>query len=290
MKILRVLFISIMLLFLLSGCDDNDDKQPLSSSFWTDGYCQQTSVQHALPGMTEITFKQDGDWTTLPIVKLPDSFVGWDQKSRIGFLDDIRQMMMNRGEGRGPDLAGPHNGIVATVGYKRDDSCFSLNNAVKGMGFLPKPEKIDELLALLDSTVDASMPEKLDILTGFYENIEDNFDLDKQVSLELYSNPEFMTQSFLNQVYNPVSTIVFLDIPSYKVKTVVRLLDPHDPELNAYEQKVVTWINKIHSYFHGPFTVDFMGVIYYAVQVYDNSPMGQNPDTGMGRRIMPPLP
>jgi hypothetical protein len=86
---------------------------------------------------------------------------------------------------------------------------------------------------LLDATIDNPMPEKLDILVGFYENLEENFDLDKQVSLELYSNPEFMTQSFLNQVYNPISTIVFLDIPSYKVKTVVRLLDPNNPDLNV---------------------------------------------------------
>ena len=99
-----------------------------------------------------------------------------------------------------------------------------------------------------------------------------------------------MTQSFLNQVYNPISTIVFLDIPSYKLKTVVRLLDPKDPDLNDYEKKVVLWINKIHDYFHGPFTVDFMGVVYHTVEVFDNSPRGQNPDTGMGRRIMPLMP
>ena len=289
MKILMGILVILVTLILFTGCDNMNDKQPDAMSFWTDGYCQQLSVQHLVQGMDKITFKLDNNWTSLPIVKLPDSFVGWNQTRRKGFLEDIRQMMMGQG-GKSPELAGPHNGIVATVGYKRDDSNFSLNNAVKGMGFLPKAEKLDKLIALLETTIDSPMPEKLDILVGFYENMEENFDLDKQVSLELYSNPEFMTQSFLNQVYNPISTIVFLDIPSYKVKTVVRLLDPNDPDLNEYEQKVVLWINMIHSYFHGPFTVDFMGVIYYAVEVYDNSPRGENPDTGMGRRIMPLMP
>jgi hypothetical protein len=287
MKIWLGIFVVLAMLFTF-GCDD-DDKQVPSSSFWTDGYCQQKTVQHILPDMKEITYMDDGDWKTLPLVNFPQGFVDWNKESRKGFLDDIRGMMMGGG-GNGPELAGPHNGIVATCGYKRDDTSFSLNNAVKGMGFLPKAEKLDEFIALLDSTADAPMPQKLDILTGFYENLEENFDLDKQISLELYSQPEFMTQTFLNQVSNPISTIVFLDIPSYKLKTIVRLLDPKDPTLNDYEKKVVIWINKIHSYFHGPFTVDFMGVVYYTVEVFDNSPMGENPETGMGRRVMPEMP
>lgn len=288
MKIMRIIVIFLVFLVLFS-CEVQVKVQPAKEDFWTDGYCQQKSVNHVTADMEEICFQLEGKWVTLPLVDFPQSFVGWNQKSRLGFLEQIGGVM--RGEGGGSiDLADPHNGIVATTGFKREDSNFSLNNAVKGMGFLPKAEKMDELLKLLNETEEAPMPRKLEILVDLYENLEENFDLNKQVSLELYSNPEFMTQSFLNQVYNPISTVVFLDIPSFKLKTVARLLDPNDPNLNDYEQKVVEWINEIHNYFHGPFDMEFMGVIYYALEVYDNSPMGENPETGMGRRVMPPLP
>src|SRR3989339_200225 len=46
-----------------------------------------------------------------------------------------------------------------------------------------------------------------------------------QISLELYSERQFLTQTFLNQAFNPVSTIVYLDIPSYKFKAITQLLD-----------------------------------------------------------------
>ena len=181
-----------------------------------------------------------------------------------------------------PGLAGPHNGIVASFGFERKDSKFKLNNAVKGMGFLPKREKIEEKIQLLKDTDNALFPEKLKNLIYFYDNIDSLFDLNKQGSLELYSTPEFETQTFLNQMTNPISTIVFLDIPSYKLKTIVRLLHPDDPNLTEYEKNVVRYINDIHSYFHGKFPRDYIAVIYYVVEIYDNSPGRMD---AMGRRI-----
>ncbi len=285
MKNVLKIIVSLLLLLIVS-CEV---KQPDSTSFWKDGYCRQVNVFPVNAGDKTITARiLEGGLQEFKTVELPESFLEWNKERRMGFLEDIRKIMMR--EGDGPELAGPHNGMVATYGYRRSDANFSLNNAVKGMGFIPKPEKMAEMMALLDSTEQELMPRKLEILEGFYENLAENFDLDKQGSLELYSQPKYMTQSFLNQVYNPVSTIVFLDIPSYKLKTIARLLDPKDPELTDYERQVVTWINKIHNYFHGPFSIDFIGVIYYVVEVYDNSPMGSDPTTGMGRRIMPLLP
>ncbi|MDP8221641.1 MAG: hypothetical protein P9X26_09855 [Candidatus Stygibacter frigidus] len=271
-----ILLISIL---ALTSCTQ---KQPDASSLWHDGYCRQDRVVPVNAGDKMVAALVDGKWKEFEIVQLPESFIEWNKGRRIGFLEDIQK-------GR-PELAGPHNGIVATCGYRRSDASFSLNNAVKGMGFLPKPEKMEEMIALLDSTVDADFTVKLAVLTSFYENLEDNFDLTKQGSLELYSQPEFMTQSFLNQMYNPESTIVYLDIPSYKLKTIARLIDPNDPNLTAYEKQVVTWINKIHNYFHGPFNAQFIGVIYNVIEVFDNSPRGRDPKTGMGRRLMPLLP
>lgn len=282
------LFIRFFLV-ILSVATLSCSKELPSSDFWQDGICRQENFMPVESNTKKVTVRTiESGLTEFEVVDLPESFINWNKESRLGYIEDIRGIM--RGEGSGPRLSGPHNGMVATSGYKREDACFSLNNAVKGMGFIPKPEKMEEMIAILDSTENLPMPAKLGILEGFYEHLEENFDLDKQGSLELYSQPKYMTQSFLNQMYNPVSTVVFLDIPSYKLKTAVRLLDPKDTELTDYEKQVVTWINKIHNYFHGPFEIDFIGVIYYVVEVYDNSPMGSDPGTGMGRKIMPLLP
>jgi hypothetical protein len=197
--------------------------------------------------------------------------MNWNVDGRKLYMEVLRKMF--KGESKeGPELAGPHNGMVATFGYAGQGSIFKLNNAVKGMGFLPKAEKIDSVLAMLKSTNDKSPMEKLDILEGMYEQADQIFALDRQVSLELYAEPKFLTQSYTNQMVNPVSAVVFLDIPSYKIKTIARLLDPADTQLTEYEKKVTEYINVIHSYFHGKFDQQFIAVIYYVVEVYDNSP------------------
>jgi len=247
-------------------------------NFWIDDdYFHQDCVITPQPGDGVIKAKIDGEWKEYKLVTFPDKFMEWNIEKRIETLDRFLNMQP-------PELAGPHNGIVATYGYERDDSQFKLNNAVKGMGFLPKAEKLPELIALMEETNDSSFVKKLETLRYFYSNVDSLFDLDRQVSLELYSTPEFETQSFLNQMTHPVSTIVYLDIPSYKLKTISRLLHPDDPDLTDYEKLVVRYINDVHSYFHGKFPRDYPAVIYFVSEIYDNSPGRSD---AMGRRIVP---
>jgi hypothetical protein len=242
-----------------------------AEDFFKAGYCIQTTSVTNQSGSRSVRAYVDKKWHNYPLVQFPQAFMDWNIERRLGYLDAIRKLMNGESEA-GPELAGPHNGMVATYGWPGQGSQFKLNNAVKGMGFLPKDTKIDSLIAMLKKTKDDPMPAKLDILEGMYRDASNLFDLDRQVSLELYAEPKFLTQSFCNQMINPVSTIVFLDVPCYKLKTIARLLDPNDPDLTAYEKKVVDYINIIHSYFHGQFDKEFIAVIYYVVEVYDNSP------------------
>lgn len=265
----------ISLLILLISCTNTD--KTAEKSFWIENYFKQECVITPLPGESVIKARVDGEWNEFNLVEFPEKFMEWDAGKRIETLDRFLQM-------KPPELAGPHNGIVATYGYKRDDSQFKLNNAVKGMGFLPKAEKLPELIQLMKDTSDSSFVQKLETLRYFYTNIDSLFDQNRQVSLELYATPEFETQTFLNQMTDPSSTIVFLDIPSYKLKTIARLLHPDDPGLTDYEKLVVRYINDVHSYFHGKFPRDYPAVIYYVSEIYDNSP-GRN--DAMGRRIVP---
>lgn len=242
-----------------------------AEDFFTDGYCRQTTAETAHSNAATIKAYVEGEWHNYNLVQFPKSFMEWNIDRRLNYMDVIRKMMKGESEQQ-PELAGPHNGIVATYGYPGQGSQFKLNNAVKGMGFLPKAAKMDSVIAMLKSTQKSPMPAKLDILEGMYKDAEKIFDLDRQVSLELYSEPKYLTSTFCNQMLNPVSTIVFLDIPSFKLKTISRLIDPADPKLTPYEKQVEEYINLIHSYFHGAFDKQFIAVIYYVTEVFDNSP------------------
>ena len=281
MMIKRFILIVLSFIFVvLLSCEKQpEDKGNIyaSSDFWKDGYFHQTNVITPESGDSTIQAKVDGKWQKFELQNFPERFIEWNIQRRLNTIERFRKEEM-------PELAGPHNGIVASYGFERKDSKFKLNNAVKGMGFLPKREKLPEIIKLLEDTNDVPFPEKLDHLASFYQNADSLFDLDKQVSLELYSTPEFETQTFLNQMTNPISTIVFLDIPCFKLKTIVKLLHPDDPNLTEYEKDVVKYVNLVHSYFHGKFSKDFTTVIYYVVEIYDNSPGRSN---AMGRRIMP---
>lgn len=242
-----------------------------AEDFFKDGYCRQTTAITAESGSKGVRAYVDGKWRSYPLVNFPKAFMEWNIERRLDYMVTIRKLMSGESQ-ENPKLEGPHNGIVATYGYAGQGSQFKLNNAVKGMGFLPKDTKMDSILTMLNETLKEPMPKKLDILEGMYKDAEQIFDLDRQVSLELYAEPQFLTQSYTNQMINPVSTIVYLDIPSYKVKTITRLLDPNDPELTVYEKKVVKYINLIHSYFHGNFPKAYIAVIYYTTEIFDNSP------------------
>jgi hypothetical protein len=286
---MRFILLLISLLLVIS-CSANKAVQPNPAEFWVGDYCVQNSCKTPEAGSDVISAKVNSEWNDYKLVEFPEAFIKWNVGSRLEMLSQIKDMMMGKEGAQPPSLEGPHNGVVATHGFKRDDTQFDLNNAVKGMGFLPKREKIKEIISLLEETHNDPMPKKLGVLESLYQDAENNFALDKQVSLELYSQPKFMTQSFLNQMTNPVCTIVYMDIPSYKLKTIARLLHPDDPKLTEYEKDVVKYINEIHSYFHGEFSINFLATIYYTVEVFDNSPRGKDPKTGMGRKMIPLIP
>ncbi|MDP2173761.1 MAG: hypothetical protein Q8M98_10725 [Candidatus Cloacimonadaceae bacterium] len=241
--------------------------------FWTDGYCVQKTALTPTPGAKSIRAEIDGEWKELPLVSFPAAFWDWNRNRRIEYLEIFREMLeLGAEKARRPQLSGPHNGMVATYGAQRKDSAFKLNNAVKGMGFCPREDKIEELIERLKKTKDAPLAEKLDVLESLYKDAENIFAHDRLLSLELYSEPGFSTQTFINQMVNPACVTVFLDIPTYKIKQVVRLLHPMNPNLSKQERLMTEYVNLIHSYFHGEFPRDYIAAIYYSTEVYDSSP------------------
>jgi hypothetical protein len=234
--------------------------------------------------------KIDGTWQDLKLVSLPDDFCKWNFDKRVEQLGIIKKLMSAPPRSMAamvrPEVSGPHNAMVASHGNKRKDSDFDINNAVKGTGWLPRPEKLPEMIALLTQTWNDTMDKKLALLESLYTKATDVFDRTRVSSLELYSEPGFETHTFLNQMVDPGVAMVYLDLPkSYELRCVAQMLHPDDPGLTEYEKNVVEYINLVHDYFHGRMPRKSIGVIYYVVQVFDNSPGRMR-----GVRIVPQLP
>ena len=272
-------FYLLFVIPLILTCTMPKNLESSYRKFWKKGgYFKQTNIILKNYDNGIIRARVDNRWQNFKIRKLPVAFVDWSTERRLETLDEIRKGGM-------PALAGAHNGMVASHGARRRDGQFSINCAVKGMGFLPNPENIEKMIATLKSTFDASDSVKLLILEGFYKNAKEVFDLTKQVSLELYSIPKFETHSFINQMTDPGVSIVFLDFPSYEIRAITQLLHPSNPRLTQYERNVVEYINTIHDYFHSRSPRQSIGVIYHVIEVFDNTP-----GRARGKRVIPPLP
>ncbi|MEO0071117.1 MAG: hypothetical protein ABIK39_03410 [candidate division WOR-3 bacterium] len=248
------------------------------------GWFHQDNIDITKLNSGQIRAKVEGEWRQFQLVELPEDFLTWNFSRRLAQLQRIRKIITEKIREM-PEIAGPHNGIVASHGLKRNDADFSINNAVKGMGWLPKSERLDEITHLLQQTWNEPVERKLNVLESLYENGREVFDLTKQTSLELYSNPGFETHTFLNQMTDPGVAIVFLDLPkSYELRAIAQMLHPDDPNLTDYEKKVVEYVNLVHDYFHGSSPKRSIAVIYHIIQVFDNSP-----GIGRGQRVVPPV-
>lgn len=262
----------------MADVEDNLAHSPVE--FWEEGVFHQGSIDCSRLSENVIRVQVDRDWQEFTVRQLPEGFQEWSFGKRAAALERFRN-------NQPPELAGPHSAMVATYGLARADSRFAVNNAVKGMGWLPREEKLAEIIELLASTIDDDFAAKLDRLDSLYNQGIEIYDPTCQVSLELYSTPEFETGTFINQMVNPACAVVFLDIPSYEFKALAHLLHPDDPQLTETQKLQVKYANLIHSYFHGHFDKDFIAVIYYVIEVYDNSPGRAD---AKGQRIVPELP
>lgn len=247
------------------------------ANLWSAGAFTQKNIDMSKYASGIIKAKINGNWAEYKIQKLSDAYIDWNIKSRLEGIENIKA-------GKMPNLSGPHSGAVATYGGNRLDSQVTINNAVKGIGCAPRADKIEAAIKKLKDTIKNPMPEKLDILKSFYDDKE-FFDWTKQTSLELYTQPDFETHTFLNLMENPISTIVFLDVPSYEVRAITRLVHPLDKSASSEEKNLLEYVNLIHSYFHGEFKKMFILMTFHVIELFDNSPGEMK-----GIRVVPSLP
>ena len=248
------------------------------SNFWHGDYFHHTNVDVSQLDEGVVRARVHGKWESYHIREMDDGFLEWNVQDRMDKLSTMRKGTM-------PDWSGSHNAAVATVGKNRGDSRFTLNNAIKGTGFCPKPERVEALISKLEETREKPHPEKFDVLEMLYKD-RSLWDRTKLISLELYAKPDFETHTFLNQMENPVSSVVYLDIPSYEIRAIAQLLHPKDPELSEYEKSIVAYINAIHTYMHSHFKAIVPAVIYHVIEEFDNSPAGRGGTGKKGLRVV----
>lgn len=242
-------------------------------NFWKGNTFTQTNVDMGKYGEGIIKAKVNGKWGTYQIRELPQEFIDWNIQSRLESLEKMKK-------GKMPTLAGPHSASVASYGGGRLDTQFTINNAVKGLGFVPKKERIEEIIHRLEETKEVEITEKLGILENIYKEVN-ILDKTKQVSLELYTERDFETHTFLNIMSNPSVSIVFLDIPSYEIRAIARLIHPEDDSASEEEKNIAHYVNLVHDYFHGESPRPSIAIIFHVIEVFDNSP------TKRGIRVVP---
>jgi len=113
------------MIFTLVSCKNTN--KATKQNFWIENYFQQDCVITPQPGESVIKARVDGEWNEFNLVEFPEKFMEWDVQKRIGTLDRFMQM-------KPPELAGPHNGIVATYGCKERRFSIQAEQCCKGDG------------------------------------------------------------------------------------------------------------------------------------------------------------
>lgn len=228
----------------------------------------------------------DGRWQDFKVAALPDRFSMWSLAERAERLERLAAHGFSM-----RDLAGPHNACVATYGGPTRDSAVSLNTAYKGMGFVPKQDRLEPTLrwiaeakAKIEKEARGSFMQairaKTRVLAELYRD-RALFDSTKQISLELFTSPHRPTHTFLNMMANPIASASFLAYPTFEIRAVPQLLHPKSSKLSARERALVAWANGIHDFVHGG-AGDRIACVYHVIEVYDDTPRRG----GMGRRMV----
>lgn len=278
--------------FLLASCANEKSVQKAShpvdpDAWWQNNrYIVHDTVDASLCSERLIKAKVDGTWQKFDIKNLPGEFIEWSLTERAYRLERLARFGFSE-----RDLAGPHNACVATFGGPKRDSSVSINTAYKGMGFVPRKEKLSTVIDQLaqskkkietDRANDfrRMMVKKTEFLGKIYSQ-RGLFDTTKQVSLELFTRRNHPTHTFLNMMVNPIASASFLAYPTFELRAIPQLLHFANPDLSDHEREIVDYTNMIHNFIHGGTTVNIT-CIYHIIEVFDDTP-NMN---AMGKRLV----
>ena len=167
-----------------------------------------------------------------------------------------------------------------------------LNASVKGVGFLPKDEYLEETLEVYINHIKTYEPSdksygqrglKLLIDYMYGEEAHHRIDFTRMGTLEMAKR-----HSWTNYQVNKEAALIFHQPPmiSYKLKGKIEIYDENiSGKCELYQQ----FLNAQHDMYHTPDMsrwLDYPAYIFHIEEVYDNSAS----KNGFGRQLMYPVP
>ncbi len=218
--------------------------------------------------MDEKTISVDIDGTLMhfPTILLPDLFITWQSDARLKMFDIMKE------KGAAAMKTQPaHIAVMAT----HSNCAFPVNLSSKGLGLLPKPEKLETFTTMFEKAKkdtenrapQETLPVRAKVMQGFYSNI-DNFDRRALGGLEIFEG-----QTSRNLQKNPRAALLYTGeapkYPSYQFNGIVVRIDPGTPYyrfLLAARELFALDAFHIHQ-IHYPF-----GYLFYLVEAKDKTP------------------
>ena len=155
-----------------------------------------------------ITLKEQGDMGSSRLqdpaaedTVLPINFLAWQRQARISLCT---RLMTD-----GPSSVKTMPAHLAVMSSVSEDG--TVNLATKGMGLLPKPDRLEESTGLLRSAIDkcqgsaweTTLHQRATTLLNFYDDL-DRFDNTKLGGLEIFEG-----STYRNLTRNPKATLLF---------------------------------------------------------------------------------
>lgn len=268
-----------------------------------------------------VTARVDGLWRTYPIREFSDEFHDWWLAEKTWYYEQLIAFFEGQTDELRVPNGGHHHPMLSTYGrvfFRRGDSDFHLNTAVKGFALLPKPDKIkyvgDKVQEVYDAAAagEASLPVDLFKLRRDLYQDRTLWDKTRFGTLELYSgrpingddqdgNYGFSeTHTFQNLIVNPTATLSYMSLynteggqgyyeglpdltPHHEFRGISWLISYFNPYNTDYEQAVADYINKAHSGYHGG-ADDIATNVFLIVEQFNNTPTY---GPGRGKRVVP---
>lgn len=206
----------------------------------------------------------------LTLNAIPGHFVEWLVSSRVKFLDDMK-------EGKPMRYFSAHLPVMSTW---NGDSPFPVNMTVKGIGLIPKIEKLQDYIDIFEGIIAGSrmkqwhesLPERVGAVNRLYGDTE-NFDPTILGGLEIFAG-----KALENLRENPYASLLYVGMAhspqgmqytSFQVNGKVEILDKDSPYYRfLLSSRKLFEFDKFHLY-----QPDYpFGYLIRVMEVRDKSP------------------
>ncbi len=196
----------------------------------------------------EATVSFEGNVQTFPLMELPEKYFSWINNGRKQMYDKIVKNTAGHG------FFASHLPVVTTFSKSK---LFPFNSSNKGVGFIPKPEYLQEYIDLFRTTMEntkgipweESLHKRIECVSQFYFN-EDKIDKRVLSTLEIFEK-----QTFKNLNETPKAAIHYTgnapDYISFQLNAAVEIIGPEDPRHEFIKlARTMFEYNSFHIYQH----------------------------------------